>query len=113
MTSSGSIPPAMSGDELQIVTHRPAAIDEDIVGNMDAVVELLFARYQMRHEDEMHWRLKHVLESAFRSGVQAVVKSDVGWTPTCNKCGDEVKIVDHRKWICVRRCHEIDNPGHT
>ena len=58
-----------------------------------------------RFHDEMDWRLKEMLKRAFRAGVESVAKSDVGWTPQCNKCGEEVVVHNSVWWECQNGCH--------
>jgi hypothetical protein len=96
----------MSGDELQVTFPSRPNPDDEFVGNMDATVELLAARYEARRQEEMPWRLTRVIESAYRAGVKAVAQSDIGWTPTCDKCGEEIKILGVTKYECANGCHK-------
>lgn len=97
----------MSGDELQLeFQQREKREDEEFAGNMDAIIELNFGRFQARFEEEMHWRVKRIIENAYRTGVRAVAQSDIGWTPICNKCGEEVQVLGVTKYECKNGCHE-------
>ena len=47
------------------------SLPDEYLSNMDAVVELLSGVYLMRYQEEMHWRIRSMLERAYEAGKAA------------------------------------------
>jgi len=61
----------MSHDGISFEFPEIKRDDDFPIGNVDAVIERYFHIYKRRHEDEMDWRLRRVIESAWKDGNRA------------------------------------------